>query len=233
MSRIKNMLVLTGGNIDLRWADKWIKNEETKRPFDYVMAADSGLMAVDALGLNVNYLLGDYDSVSAEVLARYRNEVETVTFPREKDYTDTEIAVRTAIELMKNDGDDECEVRPRVTFLGATGTRLDHTMANVGLMLQFIGTDIECIIVDRHNKIRMISDKQKLSIKKNEQFGRFVSLLPLSDCVYGITMSGVKYPLDNQNIKKGVSLCVSNEIIDDELNLLIEKGNLLIFETRD
>ncbi len=226
MGRIKNMLVVTGGSIDVPWARGWLERVNAKMPFDYCMAVDSGLNAVDALGLKVDYILGDYDSVSSEVLARYRHTVETVAFPREKDYTDTELSIKAVLELMKGGGG-------RVTYLGATGTRLDHTLANLGLLLQLDGTGVEGCLVDRHNRIRLLCGGGHLELKQNEQFGRFISFLPLGDGVQGLTVSGVRYPLENRDIPIGVSLCVSNEITGEVMKASLGAGRLLVFETRD
>ncbi|MGN0408716.1 MAG: thiamine diphosphokinase [Bacteroides sp.] len=247
MAKITNILIVTGGNVDVEWTKVWLERQKKDGiVFDYCIAADSGLVSADMLGLKVNYILGDYDSVNTEVLARYRNDVENAVFPREKDYTDTELAVMTAIKLIKDEDDNngnsknvnvdeknDSTAGTKVTIIGATGTRMDHTLANIGLLNQFKDTGIEAVIVDRHNKIQMLSGKDEITINKLTQFGRFISCLPVTPVVTGLTMQGFKYSLDGYELRQGVSIGVSNEITEDEALIKIEEGRMLVFETRD
>lgn len=253
MGKIKNMLIVTGGSVDIEWTEKWLKRQaDDGNVFDYCIAADSGLESADMLGLKVDYLLGDYDSVNAEVLARYRGEVENAVFPREKDYTDTELAVKTALDLFERDMDgrdddagqdggdgQDNEGRKNdaagrcVTILGATGTRMDHTLANIGLLEQFESAGIEAFIIDRNNRIRMIADNGSVRIGVRRQFGTYISCAALTPKVKSLTMQGFKYNLDNYELWQGVSICVSNEITGNEGVIKISEGKLLILETRD
>lgn len=223
---VKNLLIITGGNVDIQWTKAWLaRRRERGMEFDYCIAADGGLTSADMLGIKVNYLLGDYDSVNAEVLARYRNEVENAVFPREKDYTDTELAVRAALSLLGEDGS--------VTMIGATGTRLDHTLANIGLLEQFKARGVGCEIVDRHNCVRMLMGTDSVRFHKLTQFGSFVSCISLAGVTRGLTMQGFKYPLAGYDLAQGTSLCISNEITEDNACISIIEGKLLVLETRD
>ena len=105
------VLVLTGGDINLSWANEFIQ----KRNYETIIAADRGLEAADALNLKVNLLVGDFDSVKKEVLEKY-SDVETRKFPEEKDDTDTEIALRAALEYKSESGPFHIEI------IGATPT---------------------------------------------------------------------------------------------------------------
>lgn len=73
-------LIVTGGSINVAWAKEWLDNQT----FDYCIAADSGLEYADKLGLKVDYLLGDYDSVDKDVLDTYKSNTEFETYPKEK-----------------------------------------------------------------------------------------------------------------------------------------------------
>ena len=111
-------LIVTGGSINVAWAKEWLDNQT----FDYCIAADSGLEYADKLGLKVDFLLGDYDSVDKDVLDRYKSNTEFEIYPKEKDYTDTHLAIMTALKKGATD----------IYILGATGTRMDHTITNIG-----------------------------------------------------------------------------------------------------
>lgn len=240
MTNKNNILVVTGGTVDVVWAARWLENEAKKTPFDYCIAADSGLDAADALGIHVDYLLGDYDSVKPEVLARYRNTVETVTFPREKDYTDTELAFQAVIQLTeqktakhRDTGQQTAESKPVVTVLGATGTRFDHTLANVSLLAYFAKNKIPARLLDKHNCIRMLAGEDTLCLTKLSQYGSFVSCLAIGGEVTGLTLTGFRYPLTGAVLQMGVSLGVSNEIVDAQAKISIKSGQLLVIESRD
>lgn len=212
-------LIITGGYIDIEWASEWL----THNKFDYCIAADSGLSYADKLGVRVDYLLGDYDSVDKNILEQYKENVDFKVYPREKDYTDTHLAIITAI----NNGADD------IYILGATGTRMDHTLTNIGNMKAALDKGIDCHIVDKHNYIYMVSDKTCTHIiKKDEQYGNYVSVFPMSEEVI-LTLEGFKYKLDKYILKQGLSICQSNEIEENNAKITIHKGLAVIFETRD
>lgn len=216
--RKKKMLIITGGKIDLAWAGEWLM----KNQFDYVIAADKGLVYADQLNCKVDYILGDYDSVDKDLLDKYRKKnIDITTFPCEKDYTDTHLAIETAIE--KGAGE--------IVILGATGSRMDHTISNIENMKITLKQDIHCSIVDKHNKI-YLADKN-VEIKKSEQFGSYISLIPLTESVTGITLRGFYYPLSHYNMKQGFSVGISNEIVDETGIIEFDHGVLIIFETND
>ena len=64
-------------------------------------------------------------------------------------------------------------------------------------------------------------------------FRTYISLLPLTDRVTGVTLKGMKYPLYETILEKGSSLGVSNEIVSQEAQILLENGVLLIIQARD
>jgi thiamine pyrophosphokinase len=67
---------------------------------------------------------------------------------------------------------------------------------------------------------------------KNQQYGHFVSFVPMTDEVI-ISLKGVKYPLDHYELRQGLSICQSNEIVMDKAEVLLEKGCVVVFETLD
>ena len=79
-------LIVTGGSLDISWAKDFVRTINA----EYIIAADSGLKYIDELGLVPDMILGDYDSVEAGLLDKYKS-TDIKTYPREKDYTDTNI----------------------------------------------------------------------------------------------------------------------------------------------
>lgn len=187
---------------------------------DYVICADGGLEKVKNLGLVPNIILGDFDSVDKTLLEYYKSlNIETVAFPPEKDYTDMELAISHTVEMGFKD----------IILAGATGTRLDHTVANMLLIEKYHRTDVNIKIIDNNNFIQLVTDAMTIPYKKNH----YVSLIPLSENIEGLYLKGFKYPLDNVNVERGSTLCVSNEITEDVGVIRLCKGSAFVFISKD
>lgn len=211
-------LILTGGGIDLPFTRSYVNN----RKFDLVIAADRGVSYARELGIKPDVILGDFDSLGEEEKNMMEAwQIPIVTFPPEKDFTDTHLAIEAAIER----GADE------LTLIGATGTRMDHTWANVGLLQMARKLGVTAWIVDAHNRISMWD--AGLTIRKEEMFGDFISLIPYTEKVTGITLTGFYYPLKKETLTLGISRGISNELVAEEGIIEIEEGDLLVIESRD
>lgn len=82
------IILFSGGKYDIAFIKQYLADKS----FDTVACADSGLEAAHAVGVNVDYIMGDFDSVSQETLAEYRSAdkaAKFVQYPKAKDYTDT------------------------------------------------------------------------------------------------------------------------------------------------
>ena len=90
---------------------------------------------------------------------------------------------------------------------------------------------IKISLVDEHNRIRMIN--QPLTIRKAEQYGKYVSLIPFSEKVSGVTLRGLKYPLTDYTMGGFNSLGISNEIVSDEASISLSSGQLIVIESKD
>lgn len=249
MNKVYTILIVAGGYLDCEWAVQWLKEMD----ISYCIAADKGLMYVDKLGIHVNCILGDYDSVDKKALEQYKNKkndisqqdalsenVNILTFPTEKDYTDTHLAIKKAIDIIKqrkalNNKPFLNKIQTKedgfeIYILGAIGTRLDHTMTNVYCMNEAYEAGIDCYIVDKYNKI-YICDRQR-QITKKKQYGAFVSIVPVTQEVI-LTLKGMKYNLNHFCLKQGVSICQSNEIAEEIAHIIVEKGKIIVYETKD
>ncbi len=213
-----HVLIITGGGMNLPFTTSYLKN----RTFDEIIAADKGVEYAMKLGITPTRIMGDFDSIDPEVAKQMKTLGAPIeTFPPEKDYTDTHLAMMRAMEL----GADE------MTIIGATGTRLDHVMANIGLLHMAAEAGVRAYIVDANNKITMIKDT--LTIRKEDAFGRYVSLIPYTEEVTGIDLTGFYYPLHDATLTIGISQGISNEITDDVANVSLKTGYLLVIESRD
>lgn len=213
-------LIVTGGSIEDAFALKFLKENSC----DLIIAADSGMEFFYRNGLVPDEIVGDFDSVTAGILEFFREnnpQIKIRKFQPEKDETDTELALRTAI----NAG---CK---KIWLLGAIGTRLDHVLGNIHLLGMAMEQECECIILDSCNRIRMLQHGMK--ILREEQYGEYISLFPFTPTVKGLTLRGFKYPLEKYELQCYHSLGVSNEISQEEAEISFEEGVLLMVESRD
>lgn len=221
------ILIISGGSIDEMWGRKWVADYEP----DYCIAADSGLVMADKLGLTVDLLLGDYDSVDKKIFEKYNRNTKTITYPCEKDYTDTHLALKKAIEkIKKSQNTPKDSTDDEIAIIGATGTRYDHAFTNIFVLDESLEAGIRCAIYDKNNKI-YLADKS-FEIRKDKQFGDYLSFAPMTPEA-GLSLSGVKYPLDRYTLRQGESICQSNEITEMIAKVEIFTGKLVVFETRD
>ena len=186
------------------WADKPL-----------VVCADGGYRHARAMGLVPDVLLGDFDSLGGALPAG----VETVRYPREKDFTDSQIAVSYCLERGIK----------KLILLGAVGSRMDHSLANLSLLAYIAEYGGEGLVLDECNEVRLVRDS--LTLPKRE--GYSVSFLPLTAEVRGVTLTGFVYPLQNATLRLGTNLAVSNEFADETATVTISEGVLLAFCSRD
>ena len=217
--REKHVLIISGGSIDVAFARAYIR----ERQFDMVISADSGMEFCREAELLPDLILGDFDSASPQTLAFFKKECpeRIETFPARKDWTDTELAIIKALDAGAG----------KITVLGGTGTRLDHVLGNIHLLKKALDAGAECVLADAHNRIRMTAGTLKLN--KKEQFGKYVSLVPFTSQITGLTLRGFAYNVDNVTLTAGTSLGISNEIQAEEAVIDFQEGILLVMESRD
>lgn len=216
---MKQGLIITGGCLDMDFASSYIKSHV----FDTVIAVDAGLKKALKLGLHVDAAVGDFDTLSKNLWEEYRKhtEISWDVHKPEKDETDTELAITTAMKR-------GCQ---SLVILGALGGRMDHTLGNLHLLYFCLENKVDAWIVDEKNRVSVLD--QGKTFYKNSQYGKYISFLPLSFTVKGITLTGFKYPLKNKDISIGPSLCISNEITEETARLEFTEGLLICVEAKD
>lgn len=186
-----------------------------------VYAVDGGLSVAEEASVVPDVLVGDFDTADASMVERYENRCRVLRHVPEKDATDTELAVDDALA----GGVD------RIVLLGATGSRMDHTLANFHMLYRVLQQGKKAWIVNENNRISLYDGP--FFLKKEELFGNYLSFLPFYGDVKGLVLSGVKYPLSGKNMTAGNSLGVSNEAKDDIIGVSFDAGYLLMIEARD
>lgn len=219
-------LLFSGGSIELAFVKEYLSG----RTFETVVCADSGLKAAHLLHMPVDYAMGDFDSVPADILAAYKNgreecspNIRFVQYPVAKDYTDTQMVLEWILE----------QGAAEITILGATGGRLDHFLSNLNILVKPMRLGIPAYIVDAHNRLYLI-DHGKTFYRK-QLFGKYISFQPLTEQVYPVTLQGFQYPLTEYTLVCGEGRAISNEMAVDaeEATISFEEGILVVIESRD
>ena len=219
---MKDTIIVSGGNIHKDFALDFLKKNKTENTC--LIAADRGVEFFMGTDLEPDVAVGDFDSLSAEG-AKYMETLKHTEIRRlkpEKDESDTQSAANYAIE----------QGTERIMILGATGNRIDHLMANFGLLMLGKIKQVQIVLVDAYNYMSLI--ESGMILKKEEQFGKYVSFFPIEGEVTGLTLKGFKYPLNSYTLKvEDSGLTVSNEISDPEAEVTFETGKLLMIMSRD
>lgn len=219
-------VVVSGGNIQYGFALDFLGKiiKAAGRDRICLIAADKGLEFFMKAGLLPDTVVGDFDSLSEEgkKYLRDNGSLKVKRLKPEKDDSDTQSAVTYAVS----------EGGKNILILGATGSRLDHLMANIELLVLGEKLGAEISIMDANNYIRLV--KSGTVLKKKGQFGKFVSFFPLGGDVKGLTLEGFKYPLNEYCLTVSDSgLTVSNEIKEEKAMVTFTSGTLMMIMSRD
>ncbi|WP_309568566.1 thiamine diphosphokinase [Paenibacillus sp. sptzw28] len=208
------ILIFTGGRLG-----PWALSHIT--PEDLLIGADGGALFLVSHGMRPNIALGDFDSVTPEQLALIEAQSDEIIAcdPIDKDYTDTELAWRLALTKHPH----------QIMLFGALGSRFDHSLANIHLLRSAAESGVDAAIVDENNLIQLTTNELVLT---DNNFP-YVSLLPLSTTVTGITLSGFRYPLHDAALEIGQSLGISNVLSGRQGLIRIREGLLLVIQSRD
>jgi thiamine pyrophosphokinase len=215
----KRAIVVCGGNMNEydHFSGYFTKN-------DYIICVDSGARHLIRMNITPDCIIGDMDSIEKKDFKKFADEgVPFIKYPEQKEETDSELAVRLAVDSGYKE----------IIILGALGLRFDHSIANIFLLRSILDRGIQGWIIDEKNKVTVID--REIKIKKEQ--GIKVSLLPLSDTVTGITTEGLYYPLQDAEMIIGPTRGISNEFdfdhCGDFARVSIKTGYMIVFLTSD
>lgn len=213
-------VLISGGNIQRDLALAFLREQA----YDVIIAVDKGLEFCHRHQITPQAIVGDLDSVSEEVVQGYldRPDIPLRRLNPQKDDSDTESAFHLAVEMGATE----------IGILGGTGSRLDHVLANLQLLSYGLSLGVRSHMVDAHNYIW--AAEEPVTLKKNAQWGCYVSMFALGGPVEGLTLEGFAYPLKEYRLtSRDCGLTVSNEIVEEEARITFEKGCLLLVMSRD
>jgi len=188
---------------------------------DMVYCCDGAADWAKAIGINISILLGDMDSIKKETLEYYsRTSIDIIKLQREKDMTDTQYAADLATE----NGATE------VTIIGAIGSRLDHTLANIHVLERLFKKGVNAKIIDDKNTIYIAGEGESII---NGKVGSCVSILPVKGSVFIEKTEGLYYPIENRSLYVEQPLGVSNVFTEEKAVLQIKTGEAFIIISKD
>lgn len=224
MAERKEVIILTGGELS---KELYLKVQR-EHPDSLVICVDGALEKAYEWQIPVDIILGDFDTVSGDVLAKYREKkvkesplAQIESYSPEKDVTDTHLAILRA----------EKEKPEQIIVLGATGSRLDHVIGNLQAMYDCTVQGTKICFLDPVCRISMTTDF--LTIRKKEAYGPYLSILPFAATAKKVTLSGVKYPVENRDFSYGESIGISNEIVEEKAHIQVGEGTLLVIEAKE
>ena len=178
---------------------------------DFVIACDAGYIHARRADIAPDVLIGDFDSYKGDI----PKEIEVIRTIPEKDDTDTMMALKLAIKRGYN----------RIMLVGALGGRIDHTLANISLAAFAAEKGADLQIIDGHHQIFAIRNGKR---RVSRSIWRNISVFSFDTMCRGVTLRGLKYPLENATLTNTFALGVSNEFTADTAEITVESGTLII-----
>lgn len=187
---------------------------------DFVIGVDRAAYWLLEQGITPDVAVGDFDSTSPDELREIKKRVRHVeAHSPEKDFTDTELAVRYALKQKPKE----------LVIVGGVGSRVDHLLATIYLLDLVRKNRVRGYLIDERNRIQLVS-RGRTILKRGEY--PFVSLIPFTKTI-SVTLSGLKYPLTRKTIVRGQTLGISNEFAADEAIVDLHSGKALVIESND
>lgn len=189
------------------------------RPDDILIAADGGIRHLLALGFHPHAVVGDLDSLPPLLLETLQRRGAVIhPYPREKNETDLELALRHALEY-----------RPQaIRVVGALGLRLDQTLANVALLAAPWLEGVDVRLDDGVEEVLLVRSEATIE----GQPGETVSLIPWGMPVEGITTEGLLWPLREETLYPDQTRGISNELTGPQARVRVRSGLLVIVHRR-
>lgn len=182
-------------------------------PEDYVIAADGGLQHTQALGIEPQEILGDFDSLG------YIPQDARV-FPVEKDDTDAMLAARRGLAL---------GFREFLYYGSLDGKRLDHTVANYQTLQYLADHGARGYLVGQDFLVTVVKEGR---IFFPEGTDGLISVFCLGADARGVSLRGLYYPLEGGTLTAGFPLGVSNHFTGAPAEISVEEGSLLVMWER-
>ena len=204
---MKKCIILANGDMPKKSVVAFL----IKRGYTTLICADGGANSALKLNLLPDYIIGDLDSIEAKTKEYYSGKCRIIQINRQND-TDVEKCLKFAISK----GFKE------TILLGATGSRLDHSFCNLGIVLKFF-SKIKVRILHDNSLLEAHTGNITLQTSPEEVIS-----------IYGfdkktkVTSVGLKYPLSNTLLPFGVRESTSNVALSNNVKLNIKNGKMFV-----
>ena len=207
-------VVVLGGNPPTRSIKQYIPDHQL------VIAADSGLHGAIELGLRVDVVIGDMDSVDKALLAAVEAHGTVIsTFPHDKDSTDAELALLKAVEM----GAD------KIVLITKGGGRLDHEL---GVFAVLQNPKLRsCTIQALWDNAILHLIHGPASVTISGKTGSIVGLIAAGGTASGISTVGLQWSLNNESLTPHSSRGVSNIMVSESATISLQKGSLFVVQS--
>ena len=179
---------------------------------DFIICADNSFPYAIAEGIIPDLIIGDFDTGKP---VDFPAGTEILRFPVEKDDADTMLCVKEAC----------ARGYQKITVVGGLSGRLDHTFANIQMLAYGKANGLDITVTDGKNEVFLMKPG-KISLDKKD--GHSLSVFSYGEKASGISLSGVKYPLENGTLTNLFPLGLSNEITEEKAEISFSEGELLI-----
>jgi thiamine pyrophosphokinase len=183
---------------------------------------DSGIHICRQTGLTPERIIGDGDSACPEAWAWGKSlGVPVEVYPEDKDYTDLQLALRRAKEIHGT---------ATVIVSGVWGGRFDHAFSNIQSLAGWETLGIKGIATDESETMFFLSDQDRVRIR-SEVMPDIISLISLSNSCLGVTIDGVRWPLEKANLQRSLPYAISNQPLGDckEVSVSVSEGLLGVY----
>lgn len=184
---------------------------------DFVICADGGYKLALNCNITPNLCIGDFDSYG-----KAPQNVDVIKLIPEKDDTDIQYCLNKGLDLGYKE----------FVLFGAIGGRFDHTIANIQLLVYALKNNAKATIYDQNNIITVMKNEEKVFYSLDNY--KYISIFSHSDTCTGVSLKGMKYPLENATITNcSCGLTVSNEIVGDCASIKVDNGILIVVRSKD
>lgn len=210
------VLIVGGGNEPSR---KLL--EDYSKKVDKIIGVDRGCSYLLKNNIYPHYIVGDFDSINRDDIKKLEiDSIKKFKYNCEKDSTDSDIAMEIALKMEFAE----------IYMMAMTGSRLDHSFANLGLLSKANSAGAKAYIINETNKIYLLEERSK--IKKDNSY-RYISFLAYCDKVENFNIKNAKYDLENYTLYLGDNRTVSNEFLEEDIEVEFTKGKILVIFSKD
>ncbi len=211
---VKSVLIVANGQKNSKaFLTKLIK--ET----DFVIGVDGGAGVLLQYRLKIDAAVGDFDSIGKILFKKLRDsKVPIRKFPADKDFSDTELAVRIALKS----GFD------KFILTGMLGKRADHTLFNISVLLLLSKMNKEAVIKEEKEEIYIVKNSITIHTNVNDT----ISVYPITMRAKVAETKGLKYGIKNKLLKKASTLTLSNVATSDKVTISVSSGTVLIIREK-